>query len=68
LYELELINNLPELLLGDDAKMTSEHEKKIICDFDDFEMGEDGTRNTSMVVGMIDSNQDGSKSPRVLKA
>lgn len=42
LKELELINDLPELLLGQDAHNLSSQkfDKKIICDFDDFEMGE----------------------------
>ena len=41
LKELELINDLPELLLGQDARnlSSSKFDKKIICDFDDFEMG-----------------------------
>ena len=38
--ELELINNMPDLLLGQDSKLiNTQLEKKIICDFDDFEMG-----------------------------
>lgn len=39
--ELELINDLPELLLGGDphTAATTQLDKKIICDFDDFELG-----------------------------
>ena len=62
-----MINDLPELLLGTDARMISGEDKKIICDFDDFEMGEDGARDTSMMDGIMQSQMEGSKSPRVLK-
>ena len=62
-----MINDLPELLLGTDARMISGEDKKIICDFDDFEMDEDGARDTSMMDGIMQSQMEGSKSPRVLK-
>ena len=40
LKELELINDLPELLLGQDGRNAtiSQFDKKIICDYDDFDV------------------------------
>ena len=50
LKELELINDLPELLLGQDAQNVTSHQfdKKIICDFDDgFDEEMGGESNVS---------------------
>ena len=77
LRELELINDLPELLLGTDSqRLTTSHlDKKIICDFDDFEVGsssmqEDSQHQTRQPVDKgLHSHQDQiKKSQAVLKA
>ena len=62
MHQLELINDLPELLLGQDQL-----DKRIICDFDDFELGESESKNKS-VIELIDTFREQTKSPRVLKA